>query len=89
MTIHLTPEQEQRLHDVIGRGAYNSVDEVVEAALAAVELRSISNFESTEQELERLLGEGLTSKELTEKEFWESVTGRTDAMLRNHRSGGG
>jgi len=88
MTIHLTPEQEQRLHDVIGRGAYDSVDEVVEAALAALEVRSISNFEGTEQELEQLLGEGLTSKELTEQEFWESVTGRTDAMLRSNRSGG-
>ena len=88
MTIHLTPEQEQRLHEVIDRGAYDSVDEVVEAALAAVEMRAISNFEGTEQELERLLAEGSGSKELTEQEFWESVTARTDAMLRNHRSGG-
>jgi len=88
MTIHLTQEQEQRLHDVIGRGAYDSVDEVVEAALAAVELRSISNFEGTEQELERLPGDGLISKELTEHEFWESVTRQTDTMLRNHRSDG-
>ena len=37
MTINLTPEQERRIQDVIRRGAYGSVEEVVEAALTAVE----------------------------------------------------
>lgn len=37
MTIHLTPEQERRLRAVLSRGAYQSVEEVVEAALTAVE----------------------------------------------------
>ena len=32
MTIHLTPEQERRLRAVLDRGAYKSVEEVVEAA---------------------------------------------------------
>jgi len=35
MTIHLTPEQERRVQAVINRGAYRSVEEVVEAALAS------------------------------------------------------
>jgi Arc/MetJ-type ribon-helix-helix transcriptional regulator len=35
MTIHLTPEQERRIQAVISRGAYESVEEVVEAALTA------------------------------------------------------
>jgi Arc/MetJ-type ribon-helix-helix transcriptional regulator len=35
--IQLTPEQERRVQDVISRGAYESVEEVVDAALAAVE----------------------------------------------------
>ncbi len=33
MTIHLTPEQERRIRAVLSRGAYQSVEEVVEAAL--------------------------------------------------------
>ena len=41
MTIHLTPEQERRLRAVLGRGAYKSVEEVVEAALTAVEQRTV------------------------------------------------
>jgi Arc/MetJ-type ribon-helix-helix transcriptional regulator len=41
MTIHLTPEQERRLRAVLDRGAYKSVEEVVEAALTAVEQRTV------------------------------------------------
>jgi hypothetical protein len=44
MTIHLTPEQEPRVQAVISRGAYQSADEVVEAALAAVEQRTVPGF---------------------------------------------
>jgi hypothetical protein len=33
MTIHLAPEQERRIRALLSRGAYQSVDEVVEAAL--------------------------------------------------------
>ena len=32
MTIHLTPEQERRIRAVLDRGAYKSVEELVEHA---------------------------------------------------------
>ena len=41
MTINLTPEQERRLQALMSRGAYESVEEVVDAALAAVEQRTL------------------------------------------------
>jgi Arc/MetJ-type ribon-helix-helix transcriptional regulator len=87
MTIHLTPEQERRVQAVISRGAYESVEEVVEAALAAVEQRTVPGFAGTQEELDTLLGEGLASKELTEDEFWSSVNARTDSMLSEHKTG--
>ena len=87
MTIHLTPEQERRVQEVVSRGAYESVEEVVEAALAAVEQRTVPGFEGTPEELDSLLAEGLASRELSEDEFWESVNRRTDAMLADHKSG--
>ena len=87
MTIHLTPEQEQRVQAVISRGAYESVDEVVEAALAAVEQRTVPGFEGAEEELETLLAEGLASKELTEDEFWDSVNQQTEALLSERQAG--
>ena len=73
MTIDLTPEQERRLQAVLSRGAYQSVEEVVEAALAAVEQRTVPGFAGTQEELDTLLLEGLASKELSETEFWNSV----------------
>jgi putative addiction module CopG family antidote len=89
MTIHLTPEQESRLQALLSRGAYQSVDEVVEAALTAVEQRSVPGFAGTPDELDALLAEGLASGELAEKEFWSSVNRRTDALLSQHKSGQG
>jgi len=44
MTIRLTPEQERRIRAVLSRGAYESVDQVVEAALTAVEQRTVPGF---------------------------------------------
>ena len=70
MTIHLTPEQERRIRAVLRRGAYESVEEVVEAALTAVEQRIVPGFAGTVEELDTLLAEGLASKQLTEDEFW-------------------
>ena len=87
MTIHLTAEQERRVRDVISRGAYGSVEEVVEAALAAVEQRSTPGFEGTPEQLEALLAEGLTSKELAEDEFWDSAIARTDSLIARHKLG--
>ena len=86
MTIHLTPEQERRIRSVISRGAYESVEEVVDAALAAVEQRTVPGFAGTQEELDALLAEGLASKELTENEFWTSVDAQTDIMLSEHKT---
>jgi len=55
MTIHLTPEQERRIQLVIRRGAYGSAEEVVEAALTAVEHRTVPGFAGTQEELDVLL----------------------------------
>jgi putative addiction module CopG family antidote len=87
LTINLTPEQEQRVQAVISGGAYDSVDEVVEAALTAIEQRTVPGFAGTEQELQALLLEGIASRELTEDEFWHSVNQQTDALLAEHKVG--
>jgi putative addiction module CopG family antidote len=87
MTIHLTPEQERRVQAVINRGAYGSVQEVVEAALTAVEQRTVPCFAGTEEELDALLAEGMASKELTEAQFWGTVNAQTDALLAEHKTG--
>ena len=87
MTIHLTPEQERRIQAVLSRGAYQSVEEVVEAALTAVEQRTVPGFAGTPEELDNLLAEGLASKQLTEDEFWSSVSKQTDALLAEHKTG--
>jgi Arc/MetJ-type ribon-helix-helix transcriptional regulator len=78
MAIYLTQEQERRIQAVINRGAYGSVEEVVEAALAAVEQRTVPGFSGTQEELDDLLAQGLASREMTEGEFWDSVNKRTD-----------
>ena len=87
MAIQLTPDQEQRVQAVIGRGSYDSVDDVMEAALVALEQRTTAALDGTEAELEFLLAEGLRSRELTESEFRDSVDTRKDAMLADRRSG--
>jgi len=81
LAIQLTPEQERRIRAVIRRGAYDSVEEVVEAALTAVEQRAIPGFHGTPEELEELLAEGAASANLSEREFWVSVDEQTDTML--------
>jgi putative addiction module CopG family antidote len=70
MTIHLTPEQERRIQALIRRGGYGSLEEVVEAALTAVEQRTVPGFAGTQEELDSLLAEGLASEQLGEDEFW-------------------
>ncbi|MGD0364811.1 MAG: hypothetical protein ABSC93_28370 [Bryobacteraceae bacterium] len=60
MTIHLTPEQERRVRAVISRGAYKSVEQVVDAGLAAVEQRTVPGFAGTQEELDALLAEHKT-----------------------------
>jgi hypothetical protein len=61
--------------------------EIMDAALAAVEQRTVPGFTGTQEELDALLAEGLASKELTEDEFWGSVNKQTDALLAGHRTG--
>lgn len=73
MTINLTPEQENRLQAIMSRGAYASVEELVEAALAAVEQRTLPGFAGTPAELDTLLSEGLASAEFPEADFWNTV----------------
>ena len=87
MKISLTPEQERRVQAVMNRGAYQSVEEVVEAALAAVEQRVLPGFAGTPVELDALLSEGLASKELKETEFWGSVDKQTDTLLAERKTG--
>jgi len=86
MAIQLTPEQERRVQAVVRRGAYQSAEEVVEAALAAVEQRALPGFAGTPQELDALLAEGLASKQLAEDEFWASVNQEVGALLAEHKS---
>jgi putative addiction module CopG family antidote len=86
MTIHLTPEQERRVRNVIQRGSYGSVEEVVEAALVAVEQRTVPGFSGTTEELDALLAEGLASKELSEAEFWGVVNEQTDAIIASNKA---
>src|ERR1700683_938451 len=59
---HLTPEQEGRVQAVISRGAYESIEQVLDAALVAVEQRTVPGFAGTQEELETLLAVGLASK---------------------------
>ena len=66
---------------MISRGAYESIEQVVDAALVAVEQRSVPGFAGTQSELDILLAEGLASKELPEDEFWRAVNTQTEAML--------
>jgi Arc/MetJ-type ribon-helix-helix transcriptional regulator len=87
MAINLTPEQESRLQAIMNRGAYTSVEEVVEAALSAVEQRTLPGFAGTPDELDALLSEGLASKQLSGPEFWDSVNQRTDSLLAPYKSG--
>lgn len=87
MTIHLSPEQERRIRAVLDRGSYKSFEEVVEAALTAVEQRTVPGLAGTPEELDAMLAEGLASKQLTKAEFWSSVGKQTDALLAEHKTG--
>ncbi len=86
MIIHLTPEQEQRVQAVLSRGVYKSVEEVVDAALAAVEQRTVPGFAGTPDELDAMLAEGLASKAIPEAEFWNSVSRQADTLLAKHKT---
>ncbi len=84
MTIHLTLEQEQRVQAVIGAGTYKSLDQLVEAALTALEQCPESGIPLIPANLEALLMDGLHSPVLTEEDFWNSVDARTAILLAEH-----
>ena len=86
MIIHLTPEQEQRVQAVLSRGVYEFVEEVVDAALAAVEQRTVPGFAGTPDELDAMLAEGLASKAIPEAEFWNSVNRQADTLLAKRKT---
>ncbi len=85
-TIRLTQEQERRVLAVMNRGAYESIGQFVDAALAALEQRTLPAFAGTPEELNALLAEGLASKELTEDQFWNSVDRQTDSLLAGYKT---
>lgn len=82
MTVQLTTEREQRIQATIHSG----VQEVVDAAIAAVEQRAVPGFDGTEAELETFLLAGMESPEVPEDEFWGSVDHATGAMLAEHQT---
>jgi Arc/MetJ-type ribon-helix-helix transcriptional regulator len=86
MTVHLTTEQERRIQAIIHAGAYETVQDVVDAAIASVEQRAAPGFDGTEAELEALLLAGMESREIPEDEFWSSVDRATDAILSEHQA---
>jgi hypothetical protein len=55
--------------------------------VAAVEIVAAYDLDGSREELEGLLLEGLESKELPEKEFWDSADHETDGMLAAYKSG--
>lgn len=86
MTVHLTTEQERRIQAIIHSGAYGTVHDVMDAAIAVVEQRAVPGFDGIEAELEALLLAGLDSPEFTEDEFWSSVEHATNAMLAEQQA---
>lgn len=81
MALQLTSEQEQRIQAIVNTGAYSSAEEALNAALVAVETAATADFQGTPEELEGLLMEGLSSQELSEEEFWNSVDYQTNTMM--------
>ena len=86
MTVHLTPEQEQRIEAIIHSD--HTIDDVVETALTAVEQRAAPRFAGTGEEQEALLLTGMNSPDIAQEEFWASVDEATDAMLAEHKISG-
>ena len=75
MSLQLTPEQEQRIRTVVNAGAYRSAEEALDAAVAAVEIAAVPDFEGSQEELEELLLEGLNSGEpvYADESFWNRL----------------
>lgn len=87
MSIQLTPDQERRVQSFVDSGLYTSAQDVVDAALAAVE-QATRGFEGTPEELEELLLEGLKSGEPVEADetFWNRLRAETDGLAAEHQA---
>ena len=81
MALQLTPEQEQRIRAMVAAGAYPSAEDALNAAVAAVETVALRDFEGAPEELEMELAQGLSSGELSETEFWDTVDRETNDQL--------
>jgi Arc/MetJ-type ribon-helix-helix transcriptional regulator len=79
--MQLTPEQERRIQAIVSGGAYPSAEEALDAALVAMESAVAPAFDGSAAELQAMLSDGMTSIELTEEDFWESVDRETNATL--------
>jgi len=88
MAIQLTPDQEQRIQAVVDTGAYASAEEALNAALAVVETAASAGFDGTQEQLDTLLQEGLTSGEPIEANdaFWNRLRAETDHMAAEHQT---
>ena len=86
MSLQLTPEQEQRIRTVVNAGAYSSAEEALDAAVAAVEIAAAPDFEGSQEELEKLLLEGLNSGEPVEvdESFWKRLKVETDTIAAEY-----
>ena len=86
MSIQLTPDQERRVQSFVDSGLYTSAQDVVDAALAAVEQLATHGFDGTQEELEELLLDGLNSGEPIEADesFWSRLKAETDGMVAEH-----
>jgi putative addiction module CopG family antidote len=87
MSIQLTPDQERRVQSFVDSGLYTSAQDVVDAALAAVERLATHGFEGTQEELEDFLLEGLNSGEpiAADESFWNRLRAETDGMVAEHQ----
>ena len=83
MSIQLTPDQERRVQSFVDSGLYTSAQDVVDAALAVVEQWAAHGFEGSQEELEKLLLDGLNSGEPIEADesFWNRLRAETDGMV--------
>jgi Arc/MetJ-type ribon-helix-helix transcriptional regulator len=88
VAIQLTPEQEQRIQAVVNAGAYPSLEEALDAAVAAVEIAAVPDFEGAQRELDELLLDGLNSGAPVQADeaFWNRLRAETDKMATEHHA---
>jgi hypothetical protein len=67
--------------------AYRSAEEALDAAVAAVEIAAVPDFEGSQEELEELLLEALNSGEPVEADesFWNRLKTKTETIAATHQ----